>query len=112
MLVKKTIEVTGRYAAPHKIMATLPDGKYVVKHPEGCECMMLHSVKHAPWVTYDQMDGVISCDHCKTKVDMPCPAVRDRKSSRTIRMDLLALEDDLFKFQIKHENCPAPAIIE
>lgn len=112
MLIKKTVEKFGSRREPHKLGRRIVDGRYEVKHPPHCECMMLHSVKHAPWITYDQMDGVIACDHCKTRVDMPCPAIRDRKSTRTIYMDLSALEDDLWKFQLKHENCPAPVTIE
>lgn len=94
---------------PHRLGKSVGDGKFHVQHPASCECMMLHSVKHAPWVTYDQMNGVIACDHCKTSVNLPCPAVRDRKASKTVYMDLQALESDLWYFQLKHEACPAPA---
>jgi hypothetical protein len=101
-----------RRKTPHRIRRKLGEGKYLVEHPSDCECQMVYSVRHAPWVTYDQAHGVVACDHCKTEASMPCPSVRDRVDKRVIYMALDAIEDDLWKFQLKHENCPEPAKLE
>ncbi len=103
---KPEIPIFSAEKKDHRLTKRLGNGKYRVEHPPGCECQLLHTVKHARWITYDQMDGLLSCDHCGLVVDMPCPAIRYRVLSRTVKMDLAALEADLWAFQVKHEGCP------
>lgn len=107
MLIKSTSLAAG-FRVPHELGKKNPDGTYNVKHPVGCECSLLYSVNHAKWVTYNAMDGWIACDHCGARQRLPLPAVREGTQSRRVLMDLRAIEDDLFYFQTRHENCPAP----
>lgn len=109
MLIKIPTEPLGLRKAEHRLKGKLPGGKWLIEHPEDCECRMLHSVKHAPWVSYDQMHGVLACDHCKVTVDLPCPAIKSKVLSRVVKMALDAIEDDIWRFQLIHENCPEPA---
>lgn len=106
VLIKTPGESIGRSRRkPHRIKGSVGLGRYLVEHPPDCECQMLHSVKHAPWIIYNQMSGDLSCRNCGTTINMPCPSVRDKVNTKTVYMDLKALEDDLWNFQLKHEGC-------
>lgn len=95
------------YRVPHELGPKTIDGKYSVTHPPNCECQMIYSVNHARWVSYDAMHGIASCARCDTKLDLPLPAVRENWASKRVYMNLAAIEDELWRFQQKHENCPA-----
>jgi hypothetical protein len=107
MLLKTPTEYLGKRKVDHFIKGKLGSGKFLVEHPDDCECQVIHSVRHAPWVSYDQMHGVLACDHCKAKEDAPCPAVKNKVFSRTVRMNVEAIADQIWRWQLKHENCPA-----
>lgn len=108
MLIKIN-SLAGARQLPHELGAKVGNGKYAVQHPEGCECQFIYSVNHARWVSYNGMSGVASCAHCNTQLDLPMPAVRESWFTKRVIMNLRAIEDDLFNFQIRHENCPDPA---
>lgn len=111
MLIKRPSEkVFGSYKADHTVTGRLGDGKWTVQHPDDCECQMIHSVSHAPWVSYDQMKGVLACDHCKASEDAPCPAVRNKVFSKTVKMNVEAIADQIWRWQLRHENCQAETL--
>ena len=103
-----SLEAAKRNPQWHELGKKMGGGKYLVTHPPNCECQILYSVSHAPWVSYNVADGVALCSHCHTKLDLPVPAVRESWASKRVRMNLAAIEDDLWNFQRKHESCPAP----
>jgi len=97
---------------PHTITGTISPGLYTVEHPlnrygvAACNCFYLHSVAHAPWVTYNIATGNLTCDHCHTTLFLPCPHTKD-PIENCVYMDMSALEDDLYNFQLKHQECPS-----
>lgn len=94
---------------PHKLGKKIGPGKWNVIHPDGCECQMIYSVNHARWVTYNGITGEATCNHCGTTLDLPMPAVRENWLTKRVFMSLKAIEDDLWAWQQRHENCPPPA---
>ena len=109
MLIKAPTEYLGKRKVDHRLKGKLPNGAWLVEHPADCECQMIHSVSHAPWVSYDQMHGYLRCDHCKAEEFAPCPAVKSKVFSRTVKMAVEAIADQIWRWQLKHENCPKPA---
>ena len=109
MLLKTPIEFLGKRKVDHFIKGKLGPGKWLVEHPIDCECQVIHSVRHAPHVSYNQMTGVLACDHCKATEDAPCPAVKNKVFSRTVKMNVEAIADQIWRFQLRHEGCQAPA---
>ena len=108
MLIKPN-SLAASTPVPHELGNKMGPGKYQVKHPEGCDCQMVYSVNHAKWVSYYGMTGKASCAHCGEELDLPMPAIRENWWSKRVLMNLKAIEDDLFRFQLKHEACPPPA---
>lgn len=80
-------------------------GKNLVAHHKNCGCDFLRTVKHAPWITYDMMDGVVTCDRCRDSQFLPTPSVRINWWSRDVFLDHDAIAGDLNRFKEKHENC-------
>lgn len=93
---------------PHELGKKRPDGKFHLKHPPNCGCDLVYSVYHAPWVSWNGMSGRAFCDRCKAEKDLPMPAVRENWFSKRVFMDIKGVEDDLWRFQQKHENCVEP----
>lgn len=105
MLIKVN-SIAATDPTPHTLGPKQKNGTYLVQHPaEGCECMIVYSVHHAPWVSYNGMSGRLFCDRCKAEALVPLPAVRENWFSKKVLMNFQAIEDDLFKFQLKHESC-------
>lgn len=90
---------------PHRILGKVGPGKYRVEHPEDCGCQYLLSPKSATWVSYDMLHGHITCNHCHTVQDMPCPVYRPRAWARVGYPDIDAISYDLKRFAGYHENC-------
>jgi hypothetical protein len=108
MLIKAN-SIAALNPVPHQLGKKTADGKYAVTHPDGCECQMIYTVAHARWVNYDAMHGLATCGHCKAQLELPLPAVRENLWSKRVLMNFRAIENELFRFQIKHENCPDPS---
>lgn len=108
LLRADSLEAARRSPTWHELGKRMGDGKYRVNHPPGCECQILYSVAHAPWVSYNVADGIAACSRCGTRLDLPVPAVRESWASKRVRMDLAAVEDDLWNFQRRHEGCQEP----
>lgn len=108
MLTKVVEFAMGARPVEHRLGKKIAPGVWRVIHPLNCECQMIHTVRHARWINYNQLEGIIRCDHCSREESLPCPAVRDRILSRRVWMDAKAIARDLWNFQIKHENCPVP----
>ena len=96
---------------PHEIVGKLPDGKYRIAHDDSClgVCNMIYSPQCARWIAYNAMEGIARCNHCHTALELPLPAVRENWFSKRVLLDIKGIEDDLWRFQLKHENCPPPA---
>lgn len=108
LIVNRDIPI-GASRVIHKLGKKIAPGVWNVIHPLNCECQMIHTVAHARWINYNQMDGIAKCDHCGSELSLPCPAVKDRIYSRKVWMDVSAIADDLWVFQLRHENCPPSA---
>lgn len=92
---------------PHRLLHKVGN-MWAVEHPEeGCECMVIHSLRYAPWVGYNQIQGVAACDHCKVEEFMPCPAVRTEQEG-WVMMDVGGIAGDLKRFGDQHQNCAKP----
>ncbi len=106
--IRPNLELASRI--PHRLGKKLPDGSYLLQHPVECECFLLHSLAHAPHVSYNMAYGRLFCDNCKTEEFVPCPAKRVNLFSREIVMDPSAIGGDLKRFQVAHEDCK-PSVI-
>lgn len=92
----------------HRLM-----GKNLVAHSDGCGCDFVRSVRHAPWVTYNLVDGILTCVRCNEKQILPTPSVRVRpmdKSCKEVYMDHDAIADELNRFKDTHQNCESPTV--
>lgn len=107
-MLLKINSIEAQNKLPHRLGSKNQDGTYQVKHPPGCECQFLYSVNHAKWVSYNAMAGIAYCQRCSVQLPLPMPAYRKNWISKEVFMDLKAIENDLWAFQLKHEGCSEP----
>jgi hypothetical protein len=92
----------------HRLM-----GKNLVAHSDGCGCDFVRSVRHAPWVTYNLVDGILTCIRCKDTIILPTPSIRVRprdKNCKEVYMDHDAIADELNRFKDTHQDCEEPTM--
>lgn len=90
-------------------------GKNLVAHSPNCGCDFVRTVRYAPWITYNMMDGVLSCSKCGTTEFVPTPHVKASRfdmDDTEVYMDHEAIVDDLNRFKIKHQDCKGELLPE
>lgn len=83
----------------------------MVSHAEGCGCDFIRTVSYATWISYDMVDGRISCSRCGKVEFLPTPHVKVNQFDMDcdeVYMDHEAVMDDLNRFKLKHQDCKQP----
>ena len=79
-------------------------GPNLIAHFSDCGCDFVRTVSYAPWISYNLMDGVVSCSRCGFKDIYPTPSVSAEQKDYYY-LDHEAIGDDINRFKLAHLNC-------